>query len=335
MIHGVWLEGGQARYANRWIRTNGLKAEERAGRALYGGIMTPAFVDMSLLGDDPDPGWPFKVDAFVNVIEHAGRYLALEEGTPPYEITAALETVGRCGPRRRPAGRPDRPPQDRSRDGRDGAVPLRRGEAVPHVGDHRPRRRSNQTGDRDRGHRPGLHDPRLRHHPELRGDLGGAAGIRHRRNDDGRERTGLEARAGHPGGARPPRWGEVRWVETEPFWAWHHANAYEDGDQIVLDNPGSSAPVILLPPEERKHITSGFSRATINLARATMSVERIDDVSSELPRIDDRLSGLPHRYVTVASQSGRTALQPAEHDRLRLYDMQAGTSTYADTNAAA
>jgi carotenoid cleavage dioxygenase len=37
MIHGVWLEGGQARYANRWVRTNGLKAEERAGKALYGG----------------------------------------------------------------------------------------------------------------------------------------------------------------------------------------------------------------------------------------------------------------------------------------------------------
>jgi carotenoid cleavage dioxygenase len=26
MIHGVWLEGGQARYANRWVRTNGLTA---------------------------------------------------------------------------------------------------------------------------------------------------------------------------------------------------------------------------------------------------------------------------------------------------------------------
>jgi carotenoid cleavage dioxygenase len=58
--------------------------------------MTPAFVDVSLVGDDPDPGWPFQLDAFVNVIEHAGRYLALEEGTPPYEISGALETVGRC-----------------------------------------------------------------------------------------------------------------------------------------------------------------------------------------------------------------------------------------------
>ena len=56
--------------------------------------MTPAFVDQSLLGPDPDPGWPFRLDPFVNVVHHAGRYLALEEGTPPYEISGELDTVG-------------------------------------------------------------------------------------------------------------------------------------------------------------------------------------------------------------------------------------------------
>ncbi len=96
MVHGVWLDGRRARYANRYVRTQGMIAEERAGRALFGGIMTPAFVDPTLLGDDPDPGWPFKLDAFIHVVRHGGRHLALEEGTPPYEITADLGTVGRC-----------------------------------------------------------------------------------------------------------------------------------------------------------------------------------------------------------------------------------------------
>ena len=45
MIHAVWIGEGRARYRNRWVWTNGLRAEERAGRALYGGIMPPAFVD--------------------------------------------------------------------------------------------------------------------------------------------------------------------------------------------------------------------------------------------------------------------------------------------------
>jgi carotenoid cleavage dioxygenase len=94
MVHGLWIEGGKARYANRWVRTKGMAAEERAGHSLYGGLMTPAFVDMALLGPDPDPGWPFRLDPFVNVVRHAGRYLALEEGTPPYEITADLDTIG-------------------------------------------------------------------------------------------------------------------------------------------------------------------------------------------------------------------------------------------------
>ena len=56
MVHGVWLDGGNARYANRYVRTQGMLAEEKAGRALFGGIMTPAFVDPSLLGDDPTRG---------------------------------------------------------------------------------------------------------------------------------------------------------------------------------------------------------------------------------------------------------------------------------------
>ena len=73
----------------------GLRAEERAGRALYGGIMTPAFVDQGLLGPDRDPGWPIKLDAFINIVRHADRYLALEEGTPPYEVSPELETIGR------------------------------------------------------------------------------------------------------------------------------------------------------------------------------------------------------------------------------------------------
>jgi carotenoid cleavage dioxygenase-like enzyme len=95
MLHGVRLEDGRARYRNRWVYTNGLRADLRAGRALFGGLMTPAAPDPSQLGPDPDPGWPFKLDAFINIVRHAGRYLALEEGAPPYEVAATLDTIGR------------------------------------------------------------------------------------------------------------------------------------------------------------------------------------------------------------------------------------------------
>ncbi|MDN5931719.1 MAG: carotenoid oxygenase family protein, partial [Pseudonocardia sp.] len=40
MVHGVWVGEGRARYANRFVRTPALDAEEKAGRALWGGLMT-------------------------------------------------------------------------------------------------------------------------------------------------------------------------------------------------------------------------------------------------------------------------------------------------------
>ena len=63
MVHGVRLADGQAQwYRNRWVR--------------------------------PQPG-DFAPNT--NVLEHAGRTLALvEAGSPPYELSHDLETVGRC-----------------------------------------------------------------------------------------------------------------------------------------------------------------------------------------------------------------------------------------------
>ena len=87
MLHASLVPDGGA-LPNRWVQTHGLAAEERAGKALFGGLMTPSYVDQSLLGPDPDPGWPYKLDAFINIVRHAGHYLALEEGAPAYEVTA-------------------------------------------------------------------------------------------------------------------------------------------------------------------------------------------------------------------------------------------------------
>lgn len=91
MVHGVWLDGeGGARYKNRWVRTKGMAADIAAGRDVFGGLMSPAFVDTKLLGDDPDPGRPFRLDPFINVVRHAGRLLAFSEGLPGYQITPEL-----------------------------------------------------------------------------------------------------------------------------------------------------------------------------------------------------------------------------------------------------
>ena len=78
MVHGVRLRGGQAQwYRNRWVRSAGVAAE--LGEPVRG---TPPERDFA---------------ANTNVLGHAGRTFALvEAGSPPYELTDELDTVGAC-----------------------------------------------------------------------------------------------------------------------------------------------------------------------------------------------------------------------------------------------
>ena len=93
MIHALYFAEGRAAYRNRFVLTAGLRAERRAGRALYGGLARPVPPDPALVSPDGDPG-PFKNVANTNVVRHAGRTLALWEGGLPHELTRELETVG-------------------------------------------------------------------------------------------------------------------------------------------------------------------------------------------------------------------------------------------------
>jgi Retinal pigment epithelial membrane protein len=79
---------------NRYVLTKGLAAEMKAGRALWGGVMTPAAPPAALAGPDPDPGGD-KVLPDINIVRHAHMFLALGEGVAPYEVTPELVTVGR------------------------------------------------------------------------------------------------------------------------------------------------------------------------------------------------------------------------------------------------
>lgn len=78
MVHGVHLRDGRAQwYRNRWVRSR----------------------DVATALGEPVRGEPGGADfaANTNVLEHAGRTLALvEAGGPPYELTHELDTVGPC-----------------------------------------------------------------------------------------------------------------------------------------------------------------------------------------------------------------------------------------------
>ncbi len=69
-------------------------------------------------------------------------------------------------------------------------------------------------------------------------------------------------------------------------------------------------------------------------ARGTAELTHIGTDKTEFPRIDDRLTGRRHQYLTVSGKSGAHDLVPGEHDRLVRYNMATGGSVRYDTDAS-
>ena len=97
MIHAVYFENGHVKYKNRFVLTNQLKTERRLGKAIYGGIDCP-FIRDELKLEANDSRMPIKIGRFIHVIRHSNTYLAMHESTSAYEITRELETVGEWNP---------------------------------------------------------------------------------------------------------------------------------------------------------------------------------------------------------------------------------------------
>jgi carotenoid cleavage dioxygenase len=93
MIHEISFNHGRVNYRNRFVKTKGLVAEQKAGKALFGGIKLPFM---------PDPkyvtGEVIKNTASVHVVEWDEDILALYEAAPAYLLGKDLNTVGEWHP---------------------------------------------------------------------------------------------------------------------------------------------------------------------------------------------------------------------------------------------
>lgn len=88
MIHAFHIENGQVSYKNRWPRTQRWQKERDAGESLWGSL-NPLENDPSVAGLETDGS------ANTNIIWHAGKLLALEEGHAPFELDpVTLESKG-------------------------------------------------------------------------------------------------------------------------------------------------------------------------------------------------------------------------------------------------
>jgi carotenoid cleavage dioxygenase len=323
MVHKLTFDDGRVSYRNRWVVTRGLAAERRAGRALYGGLITPFMPDAASIGADGDPN-PFKNLANMNVIRHCGRTLALWDGGAPYELADDLSTVGEFDfEGGLPGGMTAHPKIDPVWD----ELCFFRYDVVPPYlvyGVVGPKGRVTRTEPID------LPDPALVHDfvvteehvvffdsPavfDFEAMLRGEQALRWR---EGRgTRIGVMPRDGEAG--------EMLWIPVDDCFVMHFLNGYTENNTVVVDYIHRNRPDVLAAGEEN---VPRLHRAVIDLARRTVHQELVDYRAVEFPRIDDRRTGLRHRIGYAASATDPFGAEVGYFDSVVRYDLEDATST--------
>lgn len=316
MVHAVRLRDGRATYWNRYVRTPSMAAEERAGRALWGGVMTPIMPSAELVG--PKLAGQYKDLPDVNVMLHAGRLLALGESARPFELTDALDTVGPCyfgG--KLPKGITAHPKLDPV----SGELVVFRYDMVAPfltwavIGSNGLVTRAEEPIETDGPFM--IHDFVItQRHLVLfvcpaRFDFSNPEVL------SWEPQRGTRIAVIARDGSAP-----VRWIQSEPFWVWHFANAFEETSSdgtisITVDYPHWSWLPLGGPPA-----TGGISRARLNPTAGAATFETIDDQITEFPRIDDRYVGQPNRYFHALSKDSTQGR--GTWNLLRRFDRKTG-----------
>jgi carotenoid cleavage dioxygenase-like enzyme len=327
MLHGIWIDDdGSARYRNRIVWNPQLRLEQAAGKALWAGLMTPYLPGPDVVPAEYANGW--KPTPFINIVHHGGRWLALSEVDPPWEVTAQLDVVGTT-PFTWDGAIPGMCAHPRI-DPRTGEMVLFRYDlAEPYL------LWAAISADGTVGHAPDpveldgaymIHDFALTERfvvlfvAPAEFDLNAlmtGTGDPLAWNAEKPLRIAVIPRDGTSA--------DVRWVETDPFWVYHFANAYDDGDEIVVD----LARFDHFALGKATGQTGAAARARIDPVAGMVRLSTFDDRIVEFPRIDDRLQTRPHRFFTV---SGKTAGRPTgEFNVLIRVDTQTGATTEWDS----
>ena len=312
MVHGIRLEDGAARwYRNRWVRSRAVATA--LGETWPGG---PVHADM-----DAAPN--------TNVIGHAGRTLALVESGPvPYELTDELDTVGPTNlGATLPAGYTAHPKLDPvTGELHAMAYWWGWGNQVQYIVIGRDGRVTRTVDVPTKGPTM-MHDFSLTEHHvvvydqpvifDLDEAMKGVSFPYHWDDDYG-SRVGVMPRAGTAD--------DIRWFEVDPCYVFHPMNAYDDGDDVVLD--------VVRHPRMFDRVRNGpddgvptLDRWTIDRSSGKVIEERLDDRGQEFPRVDERVVSRRHRYG-YAALADDTIVSDLSQPRSGLvkHDVEKGTS---------
>lgn len=315
MIHALYFDGGRVSYRNRFVMTRGLKAERRAGRAIYGGLMRPIRPDPALIGPDGDHS-PSKNLANTSIVHHGGKYLALWEGGLPYELSRELDTLG-----------------DWNFAGKVRDAMTAHPKFDPHTGEMlmfrytlRPPYLVYRVVDRSgavvRETPIDTPVPFMVHDFAVTADyvvflLCPVVFDLERAMKGGPLLAWEPQRGTRIAILRRDGTGETRWIDADSFFVFHFMNAYDSGQSIVLDYVQHEA--VLAPTSK----PTSLWRMTIERDAGTAKRQQLDERVAEFPRVDPRRAGLKNRYgwLPVAGAGERA---PGTFHAVARYDLETG-----------
>ncbi|WP_336987097.1 carotenoid oxygenase family protein [Altererythrobacter aquiaggeris] len=308
-IHSISFKNGRASYRSRFVRTKGFEAEKEAGRSLWAGLMEPP-------QKSTRPGWGaqewLKDSSSTDVVVHAGKILStFYQSGEGYRLD----------------------PYTMEQFGTEGWVPL------DGISAHA--KTDQATGEllffNYSKHAPYMHygvvgpDNRLKHYvpiplpgPRLPHDMCFTSNYSIlndmplfwneellKRNvhavefhPDMKTRFAIIPRYGQPG--------DIRWFEAEPTYTLHWTNAYEEGDEIVLDGYFQEEPQPKSYPDapeglERMmaYLSQGLMKPKLHRWRFNMRTgetteQRLDNRILEFGMINQKFAGRKYRYVYSA-----------------------------------
>jgi carotenoid cleavage dioxygenase-like enzyme len=321
MLHGFFVEDGKVAYRNRYVRTPKWAVEHAAGKSLFGTFGNPMTTDPSMQGQESGV-------ANTNIVWHAGKLLALEEGHQPFEMDpltlASRGYLDYAGEANRFTAHPKIDPKTGEMvffGYGVGQVPFSTGMAYGVVD------KSGTVTRRDRFDAPYMsmvHDFCVTDRHVLFPVLPLSGSLP--RAMSGKPPFGWEPELGGRIGllARDKGIETIRWLSTDPCYVFHPMNAWEEGDTLYADvMQYAQAP--LFPNADGspgKPVSAYLVRWAVDLSGKTDTVKqtRIDDVAGEFPRLDERRTGLSYRHGYFAADtldSGKVVFNGIAHIDLK------------------
>lgn len=320
MLHGLRINNGKASYCNRYVRTNKFQIENQEGKAVWTGLLEP-----------PQQDNPHGTDtnrANTALVYHAGHLLALWEGGAPYDIKLPdLTTIGKQTFNNKLQSSFTAHPK----------VDTATGEMMfisysmvqpPYLqyGIISPSGELLGTIPIDLPVGVMMHDFAITENYTIFLDL--PMNFRPERIEKGQFPIAFESETPSRFGIIPRHGNsnEVRWFEAPACFIFHTLNAYEEGDEVVLVACRMSATNVFVTNDGERDPQGDIPylyRWRFNLKTGGIKEEKLDDVPSEFPRVNDELLGRKTRSGYSARMvSGDLPL----FDGLIKYDLDTGKS---------